>query len=200
MKQLDFDPVSPPAGSATGAPLLQPQAHLDDERDGDLLVVTSDSDSSSIDDLIVAGAASAKPSCRRRAALDSDSDSEQGALLCTDSSSTHAGLQAPELSSATRQNSRSVYDFSACSPDEESCLEGRLHDRATPASSPEPAKGQQTGASRKVKSRQRSNDVIVLSSSTDDSHDSSVSLKADASELSRYVTFSILMGIITAKL
>lgn len=194
MKQLDFDPVSLP-DSAADAACLQQHSQVD----VDVLCVDGDSDSSSIAEFLGVGTASARPSYRRRAALDSDTDSEQGALLFTDSNHADAGLQSAEGPSGTSQKGQSIYDFSAYSSDDESCVKGRMHNRASRERSPKPAESHSTDADTQPKSRQHSNDVIVLSSSADSSPDDGVRLQADGSELSRYLILNALAGIITAE-
>ena len=76
-------------------------ASTDSQRHVTLYCEESDNDSSSSDQFLQSTAASARPSCRRRAALDSDSDSEQ----------VHTECQGGVAQLPTQGQNPSVYTF-----------------------------------------------------------------------------------------
>ena len=117
------------------------------------LTAAPDSSSSSNDDLQYT-AASAKPTCRRRAALDSDSDVEQA--------ETEQSLPFPSL--ALQKQSGAAYDFliasSSQSGDSDSA---EAQDITSSRHTAQPLQSISTGGQR------QSGNVIVLVSSDDDS-------------------------------
>ncbi len=117
------------------------------------LTAAPDSSSSSDDDLQYT-AASAKPTCRRRAALDSDSDAEQ--------TETERSLPLPSLLLQTQ--SGTAYDFliaSSSQSGDSGSMEAQ--DITSPRYTAQPLQSISTGGQR------QSGNIIVLVSGDDDS-------------------------------
>ncbi len=151
-KQLDFGPgLSNAEGCSSSRPVL-----VGDNNSvaisTEVCSFTAAPDSSSSDDDLQYTAASAKPTCRRRAALDSDSDVEQA--------ETEQSLPFPSLALQTQ----SAYDFliasSSQSGDSDSA---EAQDITSPRYTSQPLQSIGTFGQR------QSGNVVVLVGSDDDS-------------------------------
>lgn len=159
-KQLDFGPGLSNAEGCSSSSSSRPDVVGDVVRDVNCVVstevcsFTAAPDSSSSDDDLQYTAASAKPTCRRRAALDSDSDAEQA--------ETERSLPFPSLASQTQ--SGAAYDFLiASSSDTGDSDSAEAQDITSPSYTAQSLQSISTGGQR------QSGNVIVLVSSDDDS-------------------------------
>ena len=169
VKQLEFDPVSSDLLSLSSESSPQ-KAHA--EAAFQLQAIDNDTgscSSSNSDDLLDLGAqASAKPSHRRRAALDSDSDIEEICQQRMDSNSAAATLHLADTPPLPNAHCDSAYDFSTFSSDGSGHSAGSANSRGS-AQFGSVLKHKGSSKSKKKQSRQHSKSVIALTSSDDDS-------------------------------
>lgn len=163
-KQLDFGHVPDRANGCSSSQTLQysPDSVGNDipnpsaEKHVKLHTVTCDSGSSSDDDNIVPFmAASARPSCRRRPALDSDSDHE----------SVNSQYSSGSTPLPLQEQTASAYDFTITSPGSSRHASATLE--SSTAQSYSHMLGQSQSISIGAQAQQQHSGVIVLESSDD---------------------------------